>query len=118
MKRFLILALAITAIYCEKFHWAVLVSGTRTYPYYHNQADLAHAYQVLIKHGMDPNHIITLSYDDAVNHKDNPIPGKLFNQPDGEDVYQGMPIDYSGEHCNLYNFEYVMCVNILFNPLG
>lgn len=27
----------------------------------------------------------------------NPIPGQLFNHPNGSDVYRGLRVDYSGE---------------------
>jgi len=45
-----------------------------------------------------------MSYNDAVNAKENPLPGKLFNKPDGEDVYAGCKIDYEGSSCNSKNF--------------
>jgi legumain len=49
-----------------------------------------------------------MSYNDAVNAKENPIPGKLFNKPNGTDVYAGCKIDYEGDDCNSKNF-----INIL-----
>ncbi|KHJ82774.1 peptidase C13 family protein [Oesophagostomum dentatum] len=34
----------------------------------------------------------------------NPYPGKLFNKPNGEDVYKGVKIDYSGRSVTPQNF--------------
>lgn len=56
------------------------------------------------KNGIPEDHIILMSYNDAVNAKENPIPGKLFNKPDGPDVYEGCKIDYEGDACNSNNF--------------
>uniref|UniRef100_A0A7E5A1R8 Legumain n=1 Tax=Panagrellus redivivus TaxID=6233 RepID=A0A7E5A1R8_PANRE len=33
-------------------------------------------------------------YDNVVNDPENPYPGKLFNHPNGSDVYAGIKIDY------------------------
>ena len=35
-------------------------------------------------------------FDDIANSEDNPIPGKIFNRPNGPDVYAGVPKDYTG----------------------
>jgi len=45
-----------------------------------------------------------MSYDDVAADPENPIPGKLFNKPDGEDVYAGCNIDYKGESVTPENF--------------
>lgn len=34
----------------------------------------------------------------------NPYPGKIFNVPNGMDVYEGVKIDYSGIHVTPENF--------------
>lgn len=56
------------------------------------------------KNNIPEEKIITLSYNDAVNSEENPLKGKLFNKPDGEDVYAGCKIDYEGEDTNSNNF--------------
>jgi len=91
-------------------HWAVLAAGSSSYSNYRHQADLCHAYQVLIEKGFDADHIITLSYDDVASSSQNPFPGKLFNKPanPGKDVYAGCKIDYRGSACSAQNF-----VNVL-----
>lgn len=43
-------------------------------------------------------------YDDIANDPKNPHPGKLFNRPNGSDVYKGVKIDYSGDDVTSKNF--------------
>ena len=57
-------------------NWAVLLSGADTYiEGYWSQANICHAYNLLVSRGIDPDKIITLSYNDAVNDVSNPYPG-------------------------------------------
>jgi len=84
--------------------FAVLLAGSNGYWNYRHQADVAHAYHVLIDHGVKADNIITMMYDDVANDEDNPFPGKLFNQPHGVDVYKGVKIDYTGASVNPDNF--------------
>jgi len=82
-------------------HWAVLVAGSSGYGNYRHQADVCHAYQVVLKAGIKPEQIIVLATDDIANSPENPFPGQLFNKPTdagtpGVDVYAGCQIDYSG----------------------
>lgn len=57
---------------------------------------------------MDPDNIITMMYDDIAYNLLNPYPGQLFNHPDGQDVYQGVRIDYSGRDVTPEKFMAVM----------
>lgn len=75
-------------------HWAVIVAGSKGYSNYRHQADACHAYQIMKKNGIPEEQIILMAYDDVANNYENPFPGKLFNKPDGEDVYAGCNIDY------------------------
>ena len=85
-------------------HWAVLVAGSNGFWNYRHQADICHAYQVLLKNGFPATNIIVMAYDDIANDQENPIPGKIFNKPDGEDVYAGCNIDYKGNDVTPSNF--------------
>ena len=100
IKVVILLSLVLCLAYSEK--WAVLVAGSKTYSNYRHQADVYHAYQVLIKGGYDANRIITLSYDDIAHNLTNPFKGKVFNKPTykdpGVDVYAGIKIDYDKAH--------------------
>lgn len=85
-------------------HWAVLVAGSNGFWNYRHQADICHSYQILKKNGIPESNIIVMSYDDVAADPENPIPGKLFNKPDGEDVYAGCKIDYRGNDVTPQNF--------------
>ena len=77
--------------------WAVLVAGSNTYDNYRHQADICHAYQILKKHGVAAERIITMMYDDIANNTKNPSKGVIINHPGGENVYEGVVIDYRGK---------------------
>jgi legumain len=85
-------------------NWAVLIAGSNGFYNYRHQADICHAYQTLIKGGIPASNIIVFAFDDIASSSQNPIKGKLFNKPDGEDVYAGCKIDYKGKDVNPKNF--------------
>merc|ERR1712226_700302 len=74
--------------------WVLLVAGSNGWFNYRHQADVCHAYQIVHAHGVPDDHIIVMMYDDIAYNKENPTPGKIINQPNGSDVYHGLPKDY------------------------
>jgi legumain len=54
--------------------------------------------------GIPEDQIIVFAYDDIANSPSNPYPGKVFNKPNGEDVYAGCNIDYRGSAVTPANF--------------
>jgi legumain len=60
---------------------------------------------------VNPDNIITMMYDDIANNSYNPYPGKIFNHPNGTDVYEGVRIDYKGEDVSPTNFMAVLLGN-------
>ena len=65
---------------------------------FHTLISSAHAYQILRAGGLDPDHIITMMYNDVPYDPLNPFPGELYNYPgDSPNVYEGIVIDYEGE---------------------
>ncbi|XP_057524192.1 vacuolar-processing enzyme-like [Amaranthus tricolor] len=84
--------------------WAVLIAGSNGYWNYRHQADVCHAYQVLKKGGLKDENIIVFMYDDIAFSYENPRPGVIINNPHGEDVYAGVPKDYTGEDVTVNNF--------------
>uniref|UniRef100_A0A1I7Z7Y5 Vacuolar-processing enzyme n=1 Tax=Steinernema glaseri TaxID=37863 RepID=A0A1I7Z7Y5_9BILA len=80
--------------------WALLIAGSNGYGNYRHQADVCHAYQILRKHGIPADHIVTLMFDDIAHSAENPFPGRIFNSPQRKDVYAGVHIDYRGEDVN------------------
>lgn len=106
-----ILALCVLLGTASAANWAVLVAGSNGYYNYRHQADICHAYQALIKGGIPASNIIVFAYDDIANNPQNPIPGKLFNKPNGNDVYAGCAIDYKGADVTPKNFLNVLAQN-------
>ncbi|KAH7823878.1 putative peptidase C13 family protein [Monocercomonoides exilis] len=81
--------------YCG--NWAVLLASSNGWTNYRHQSDVFRTYKILIRNGFDPNHIITMAYDDVAHMDANPFPEQIFNFPDGPDVYIGSNnIDYRG----------------------
>lgn len=101
---FLLLSL-LSIIQCNySNNWAVLAAGSNEYWNYRHQSDVFHSYQILIKNGFNPSHIILFAYDDIAYHKENPFQGEIFNNPKGEDIYQGVIIDYKGQDVTPKNY--------------
>ncbi|XP_020083723.1 vacuolar-processing enzyme beta-isozyme 1 [Ananas comosus] len=91
--------------------WAVLVAGSSGYENYRHQADVCHAYQILKNGGLKEENIIVFMYDDIANSPLNPRPGVVINNPKGEDVYAGVPKDYTGVQITAENFYAVLLGN-------
>ncbi|XP_060847426.1 legumain-like [Rhopalosiphum padi] len=84
--------------------WVVLVAGSDGWNNYRHQADICHAYQIIRGNGIPKENIITMMVDDIAYNRRNPTPGKIVNQPNGTDVYDGVVIDYKGMDVNSTNF--------------
>jgi len=95
-------------------NWAVLTAGSKTYENYRHQADVCRAYHMLRSKGFDKKNIITMAYDDIAQNKENPFPGKIFNEPDdgeGQNVYAGCELDYTGDDVTPENFAGILLGN-------
>lgn len=77
-------------------HWAVIVAGSNSFWNYRHQADAHHAWNVVTRNGIPEENVILFAYDDIAFNSMNPIPGAIFNQPNGENVYNAEAIDYRG----------------------
>jgi len=80
------------------------MAGSNTYQNYRHQADACHAYQIAKKNGIPESNIILLAYDDIAHSYSNPFKGKIFNKPNGPDVYEGCKISYRGRDVTRNNF--------------
>jgi len=45
-----------------------------------------------------------MAYDDIRDNRRNPLPGEIYNRPDGENLAEGLKIDYTGSLNNPDNF--------------
>lgn len=88
----------------EGTHWALLIAGSAGYGNYRHQADVAHAYQVLKRAGLQEEHIVVMMADDVAYSFENPHPGELYNRPKGPNVYAGLKPDYTGFKVTAKNF--------------
>merc|ERR1712086_249671 len=106
MNRALALVLFGFAATCTADHFAVLVAGSSTYGNYRHQADVAHAYHVMIENGIPADNIITMMVEDIATSDENPFKGKIFNRPgkNQTDYYAGLKIDYRGKDVIPANF--------------
>lgn len=85
-------------------NWALLVAGSNEYYNYRHQADICHAYQILHKNGIPDERIVVMMYDDIATNSENPKKGKIFNKPNGPDVYGGVVKDYTKKTVTPNNF--------------
>eukprot|EP00238_Polyblepharides_amylifera_P010344 CAMPEP_0196595490 /NCGR_PEP_ID=MMETSP1081-20130531/81263_1 /TAXON_ID=36882 /ORGANISM="Pyramimonas amylifera, Strain CCMP720" /LENGTH=591 /DNA_ID=CAMNT_0041920085 /DNA_START=129 /DNA_END=1904 /DNA_ORIENTATION=+ len=85
-------------------HWALLIAGSKSYANYRHQADVYHAYQLLHKHGISPERMVVMHFDDIAYNRENPHQGVVINNPKSENVYQGVPKDYVGNDVNAETF--------------
>ena len=106
MKTFVtaLLTASVAAVNTPSNHWAVIVAGSRSFWNYRHQADAHHAYDVVIKNGIPPENVILFAYDDIADNVSNPIPGSIFNAPNGKNVYNKEAIDYRGADVTPENF--------------
>jgi len=78
-------------------NWAVLIAGSNGYYNYRHQADISHAYQILVKEGnFPPENVITFMYNDIAYSSENPYQGEIFNEPNGINYYNDINISYQG----------------------
>lgn len=59
---------------------------------------------MITDNGIPESNIILFAYDDIANNASNPIPGSIFNKPDGPNVYNSQAIDYRGASVTPENF--------------
>jgi len=93
--------LILTSCLVKGANWAILIAGSRSWSNYRHQADVCHAYHIVHNVGGIPeDNIIVMMADDIAYNDENPYPGNIINVPNGENVYLGVPKDYTGEDVN------------------
>jgi legumain len=107
----ILLLFLILASSCLADNWAVVVAGSNTWYNYRHQADACHAYQILHENQIPDSNIIVMMYDDIAYNPENPVPGVILNNPNGANVYDGVPKDYTGNDVNPTNFMAVLTGN-------
>ncbi|XP_047172144.1 vacuolar-processing enzyme-like [Vigna umbellata] len=69
-----------------------------------SSADICHAYQIPRKGGLKEENTIVFMYDDIAFNWDNPRPEVIINKPNGGDVYEGVPKNYTSKDATAHNF--------------
>ena len=85
------------AVVAKPQQWAVLVAGSKGWDNYRHQADVCHAFHLLVKRGVPKENIVVMMYDDIAYNPANPDQGQIVNKPNGTNLYPGVPKDYTGE---------------------
>lgn len=96
--------------------WVVLIAGSSGWGNYRHQSSVYKAYQLAHQAGIPDEHIITFFEDDIANNRQNPFPGKVFNelyQSGGQniDVYEGVVKDYISKDASVKNLVNVLSGN-------
>ena len=78
----------------KKDNFALLMATSKGWKNYRHQADVLHAYQLLKQNGFFDEQIILILEDDLANSALNSMPGVVRNEPDGENLYRDVEIDY------------------------
>ncbi len=99
----------VTSLFCCSFPSSLLHA-------YSHQADVGHAYQIVKKHGIPAERIITMAYDDIAKNSQNPFPGQVFNKPTaagvpGVNVWENIQLDYTGNTVTANNFLNIIAGN-------
>ena len=88
--------------------WALLIAGSRGVENYRHQADVCHTYNLFSSGGFNMSNVVVMMYDDVAWSSMNPLIGRLFNEPNGPNVYDTCRVDISGEGVNAQSFTNVL----------
>jgi len=98
--------IALTASLVSADKYAVLVRGSSGYFNYRHEADVLHAYTLLINKGFPHENIILMTYGDIPNNSENPVKDNVINKPNGPNVWTAAKghVAYNGSDVNPENF--------------
>jgi legumain len=102
--------LIFSVIVCVKSSdfWALLVAGSRGIGNYRHQADVCHTYSLFTEGAVPEAKIVVMMYDDVAWSNFNPLLGRLYNEPDGRNVYDSCKVDFLKDDVNLVTFSRVL----------
>ena len=84
---------------------ALIVAGSNGFTNYRHQADVCHQYHLMTS-AILAAEVTLMMYDDVAWSRRNPLIGRLFNWPGGQNVYSGCITDYRADKVSLDNFLY------------
>jgi glycosylphosphatidylinositol transamidase (GPIT) subunit GPI8/ABC-type branched-subunit amino acid transport system substrate-binding protein len=74
--------------------WAVIAALSSGWENYRHQADALRQYKILRQNGVPDDHILLIVADDIAKASQNPLPGQVRNQTDGENLNTSVEVDY------------------------
>jgi ABC-type branched-subunit amino acid transport system substrate-binding protein len=74
--------------------WAFVAALSSGWENYRHQADAHQQYAMLKASGVDDDHIVLVLADDLANAVENRLQGTVRNEPEGENLYPGIEVDY------------------------
>jgi legumain len=104
----LLCAVVIRLGICGSDYWAFLVAGSRGIENYRHQADVCHTYSMLMNGGINMSQVVVMMYDDVAWSSLNPLIGRLYNEPNGNNVYETCRVDIKGEDVNCISFSKIL----------
>lgn len=81
--------------------YALILAPSAGWENYRHQADAYAFYQLLKDGGLDDDHILLVAEDDIAFDTRNPYPGTVRISPSGENVYNGVKVDYHPSRTSL-----------------
>lgn len=81
--------------------YALIIAPSAGWENYRHQADAYAFYQLLKQNGLPDDRILLVAEDDLAWHTSNLYPGSVYIAPGGDDVRQGVKIDYRASQTDL-----------------
>lgn len=90
---------------------AVIIASSKDWANYRHQADALAIYNLLKDNGVSDDKIILFLIDDLAYGEDNPMQGVIRHNPGGENIYEDVRIDYTGDQVTVENLRNVLLGN-------
>lgn len=89
--------------------WALLVAASDRWEDYRFQADVLAMYHLLKCAGYDDDHIVLIMEDNLAYHDLNPDKGEIRVEPDGENLYHDVTVDYKISDLDKEDLQDILC---------
>lgn len=89
--------------------WALLVATSDRWEDYRFQADVLAMYHFLKSSGYDDEHIVLIMEDNLAYNERNPDKGEIRVEPDGENLYHDIQVDYKLSELGKEDIADILC---------
>lgn len=96
-----------------KDKWCLLIATSTEWADYRHQSDVYAMYQIMKRSGFKDDHIILIAEDNLAYHPSNPsgLKGQVLAEPDKNNVYQDVKVDYKISGVTLDDLKNILCGN-------